>query len=295
MGKLPSCLTPDCLAKVQQLNDEHAVKAAVDANMHVGGTTVDAVQAAVAKVHEFIDRGAGDRKRAADIKKWRDAMRKYEGEISSLPAELQNAEKHYLSLAGWTWPGRPDQKFTGDSAYRNKKYYDYLQAARKQKEVSLVEGDAAVQRLDVLLDGYRTGLIYASKMHDLYEIRARENAELREALRVARSRALTNDRRVFYEDIERESLVSWRRLIYVVVYCSFVVYFCLGDGGVTIKTMRSDGFHRTKVFWTSMGLSLVYLSMPLWLDAVIQAGFRAWWWLRYARANKAPRDVYSSL
>lgn len=295
MGKLPSCITPECLAKVQKLNDDHAVKAAVDANMHVGGTTIDAVQAAVAKVHEFVEKGAGDRKKAAEIQKWRAAMREYEGEITKLPTELANAEKHYLSLAGWTWPGLPDQKFIGDAAYTNKKYYDYLQAAQKQKDAAVVEGDASVQHLDVLIDSYRAALVYASKMHDLADVRAREHADLRKSLDAARTDAMTNDRRVFYENAERRNLAWWRTATYVVMYVSFAAYFFLGDLGITTKTLQTEGFYRSRSFWTGAVLSLLYLSTPLWLNRAVIAMFRAWEWIRYVRQNEAPRDAYAHL
>ena len=295
MGKLPPCLTPECLAKLQQLNDDHEAKISVENNLHHAGTTIDAVHDTMAKVHEFIEKGAGERKKQAEIQKWRNDMRKYEEDITSLPAELENAEKHYLSLAGWTWPGRPDQKYLGDSAYRNKKYYDYLQTEKKQKEVALAESDATIDRLNTLLDGYRTSLIYASKMHDLYDVRNQENADLRKALNMSRTTALTNARRVFYENIELRNLVASRCFVYFIMFASFILYFFLGDVGVTAKTLQTDGFYKSKSFHISAVLTTLYLTLPIWINSAVLLGFRIWRWLHYIRKNYLPENVYSSL
>ena len=73
MGKLPPCLTPECLAKLQQLNDDHEAKISVENNLHHAGTTIDAVHDTMAKVHEFIEKGAGEpsSKRRTSVKIWR--------------------------------------------------------------------------------------------------------------------------------------------------------------------------------------------------------------------------------
>ena len=73
----------------------------MEKNLDTAGTSIDALQATIAKANEYIAKGAGDRKKAADIQKWKNAMTKYKMEINQLPAEYKNAEKNYLSLAGW--------------------------------------------------------------------------------------------------------------------------------------------------------------------------------------------------
>ena len=295
MGKLPSCISPDCLKKIQTLNDDNEVKQAVVQNLDTAGTSIDALQATIAKANAYIAQGAGDRKKAADIQKWKDAMTKYQTEMKELPNEYKNAEKNYLSLAGWQWPGKPDQAFTGDAAYQNKMFYDYLQEAEKKKGVALVESAAVMERLHTLVNSYRSGLIYANKMDDLLQIRENENENLRKAMDEMRDITLTNDRRVYYEDKERDGLSYNRYIIYYFFYGLFILYFLLGSKGFTLKTLRTQGFYKERAFWMIVILDILYLTLPLWVGWLVRSGFHAYNQIKYFSQNKAPRDVYSNL
>ena len=97
----------------QQQQDE-INKFLVEQNLSAGGSTIDALQETVKNANLYIQQGAGDRKKKADIAKWKSDMNKYKNEINTLPTSYANAEKNYLSLAGWSWPNHPDQKFTGE-------------------------------------------------------------------------------------------------------------------------------------------------------------------------------------
>lgn len=295
MGKLPSCVSPDCFKKIKDLNSHNEVKQAVEQNMGSAGTTIDALQATIAKANQYIQQGAGDRKKAADIQKWKDAMTKYKGQMQQLPDEYKDAEKHYLSLAGWTWPGQPDQKFSGDAAYQNKSFYDYLQEADKRKAAALIESQAIMQRLHTLVDSYRSGLIYANKMDDLLQIRENENENLRKAMEEMRDITLTNDRRVFYEDKERDSLGYSRYVLYYFFFGMFVLYFIFGSGGLTMKTLRTENFYKNWVFWVFVVISILYLALPWWVNWLVRSLFRLYHQIKYFTQNKAPRDVYTSL
>lgn len=295
MGKLPSCISPDCLKKIQSLNEDNEVKKAVDKNLDTAGTSIDALQATIAKANEYIAKGAGDRKKAADIQKWKNAMTKYKMEMNQLPAEYKNAERNYLSLAGWQWPGKPDQAFTGDAAYQNKMFYDYLQEAEKKKGTALAESAVIIEKLHTLVNSYRSGLIYASKMDDLLQIRENENENLRKAINEMRDITLTNDRRVYYEDKERDSLSYNRYIIYYFLYGLFVLYFLFGSKGLTLKTLTTQGFYKERAFWMIVILDIMYLTLPLWVNWLVRSGFRMYNQIKYFSHNKAPRDVYSSI
>lgn len=295
MGKLPSCISPDCLKKIQSLNEDNEVKKVVENNLDTAGTSIDALQATIAKANEYIAKGAGDRKKAADIQKWKNAMTKYKMEMNQLPAEYKNAEKNYLSLAGWQWPGKPDQAFTGDAAYQNKMFYDYLQEAEKKKGTALAESAVIIEKLHTLVNSYRSGLIYASKMDDLLQIRENENENLRKAINEMRDITLTNDRRVYYEDKERDSLSYNRYIIYYFLYGLFVLYFLFGSKGLTLKTLTTQGFYKERAFWMIVILDIMYLTLPLWVNWLVRSGFRIYNQIKYFSHNKAPRDVYSSI
>jgi hypothetical protein len=295
MGKLPSCISPDCLKKIQSLNEDNEVKKVVEKNLDTAGTSIDALQATIAKANEYIAKGAGDRKKAADIQKWKNAMTKYKMEMNQLPAEYKNAEKNYLSLAGWQWPGKPDQAFTGDAAYQNKMFYDYLQEAEKKKGTALAESAVIREKLHTLVNSYRSGLIYASKMDDLLQIRENENENLRKAINEMRDITLTNDRRVYYEDKERDSLSYNRYIIYYFLYGLFVLYFLFGSKGLTLKTLTTQGFYKERAFWMIVILDIMYLTLPLWVNWLVRSGFRIYNQIKYFSHNKAPRDVYSSI
>ena len=295
MGKLPSCISPECLKKIQNLNDDNEVKKAVDQNLDTAGTSIDALQATIAKANEYIAQGAGDRKKTADIQKWKNAMTKYKTEMKELPDEYKNAEKNYLSLAGWQWPGKPDQTFTGDSAYQNKMFYDYLQEAEKKKGVALVESAAVMKKLHTLVNSYRSGLIYADKMDDLLQIRENENENLHKAMDEMRDITLTNDRRVYYEDKERDSLSYNRYIIYYFLYGLFILYFLIGNKGFTLRTLRTQEFYKERAFWMIVILDILYLTLPLWVNWLVRTGFRVYNNIKYLSHNKVPRNVYSSL
>ena len=295
MGKLPSCISPDCLKKIQSLNEDNEVKKAVEQNLDTAGTSIDALQATIAKANEYIAKGAGDRKKAADIQKWKNAMTKYKMEMNQLPTEYKNAEKNYLSLAGWQWPGKPDQAFTGDAAYQNKMFYDYLQEAEKKKGKALAESAVIIEKLHTLVNSYRSGLIYASKMDDLLQIRENENENLRKAINEMRDITLTNDRRVYYEDKERDRLSYNRYIIYYFLYGLFVLYFLFGSKGLTLKTLTTQGFYKERAFWMIVILDIMYLTLPLWVNWLVRSGFRIYNQIKYFSHNKAPRDVYSSI
>ena len=295
MGKLPSCISPECLKKIQKLNDDNEVKQAVDQNLDTAGTSIDALHATIANANKYIAQGAGDRKKEADIQKWKDAMMKYQKEMKELPDEYKNAEKNYLSLAGWQWPGKPDQAFTGDAAYQNKMFYDYLQEAEKKKGVALGESAVVMEKLHTLVNSYRSGLIYANKMDDLLQIRENENENLRKAMDEMRDITLTNDRRVYYEDKERESLSYNRYVIYYFFYGLFILYFLLGSKGFTLETLRTQGFYKERMFWMIVVLDIVYLMLPLCVDWLVRSGFRVYNQVKYFSHNRAPQDVYSNL
>jgi hypothetical protein len=267
----------------------------VEKNLDTAGTSIDALQATIAKANEYIAKGAGDRKKAADIQKWKNAMTKYKMEMNQLPTEYKNAEKSYLSLAGWQWPGKPDQAFTGDAAYQNKMFYDYLQEAEKKKGTALAESAVIIEKLHTLVNSYRSGLIYASKMDDLLQIRENENKNLRKAINEMRDITLTNDRRVYYEDKERDSLSYNRYIIYYFLYGLFILYFLFGSKGLTLKTLTTQGFYKERAFWMIVILDIMYLTLPLWVNWLVRSGFRIYNQIKYFSHNKAPRDVYSSI
>lgn len=292
MGKLSQCISPECL---KNLNDNNEVKQAVDQNLDTAGTSIDALQATIANANAYIAQGAGPRKKAADIQKWKDAMTKYKTEMKELPGEYKNAEKNYLSLAGWQWPGKQDQAFTGDAAYQNKMLYDYLQEAEKKKSVAMLDSSAVMKKLHTLVDSYRSGLIYANKMDDLLQIRENENDNLHKAMDEMRDITLTNDRRVYYEDKERDSLSYNRYIIYYFFYGLFILYFLFGSKGFTLNTLQTQGFYKERVFWMIVVFDIIYLTLPLWNSWFVRFGFRVYNQIKYFSHNKAPRNVYSNL
>lgn len=295
MGKLPSCISPDCLNKINNLNADNEVKQAVENNLDTAGTSIDALQATISKANKYIAQGAGSRKKAADIQKWKDAMTKYQTEMKQLPNEYKNAEKNYLSLAGWQWPGKPDQAFTGDAAYQNKMFYDYLQEAEKKKDMALFESTNVMKKLHTLVDSYRSGLIYANKMDDLLQIRENENKNLSKAIDEMRDITLTNDRRVYYEDKERDTLLYNRYIIYYFFYGLFILYFLFGNKGFTLNILQTQGFYKERTFWMIIVLDIVYLTLPFWTNWLVRSGFRIYNQIKYMFHNKAPRNVYSNI
>ena len=222
-------------------------------------------------------------------------MMKYKSEMKQLPGEYKNAEKNYLSLAGWKWPGKPDQKFMGDAAYKNKMFYDYLQEAEKKKDTALAESATVMKKLHTLVDSYRSGLIYASKMDDLLQIRENENKNLHKAMDEMRNITLTNDRRVYYEDKERDNLAFNRYILYYFIYGLFVLYFLFGSKGFTLKTLRSQEFYKERTFWMIVVFDILYLTMPLWVNWLVRSVFHMYNQIKYFFHNKAPRNVYTSL
>jgi len=291
MGKLPSCISPECLKKIQSLNSENEVKQAVEQNMSSAGTTIDALQATVAQAQQYIKEGAGERKRQAEIKAWDASRNRIKAEMKDLPGEYQDAEKHYLSLVGWTWPDSfPEQKFIGDAAYKNKMYYDYKQEAEKKKVEALLENEKVMEELQTLVNNYKSALIYAAKMDDLLEIRENENKNLSKALEEMRNVTLTNDRRVYYEGIERESISYNRYILYFFFYGIFIFTFIFGKNPL----MGEYGF-KTPMFWLIVVLELLFLTFPFWVDWLVRQLFRLYGQIRYFFNNKAPRDVYTSL
>ena len=290
MGAPPACLKTSCLKKIQSLNNDNAVKQAVEQNMSSAGTTIDALQATVAHAQQYIKEGAGDRKRNAEIKAWDTSMNRIKSEIKVLPREYQNAEKHYLSLAGWTWPGEPNQKFTGDAAYNNKRYYDFLQEAENKKAASLLKNDSVMKELQTLVNSYRSGLIYSAKMEDLLEIRENENKNLNEALDEMRNVTLTNDRRVYYEDKERGNLSYSRYILYYFFYGIYIFTFIFGK-----NPLLGEYNFKTAMFWLIVGLELLFLSFPFWVNWLVRHLFRLYKQVQYMFNNKAPRNVYTSL
>jgi hypothetical protein len=287
MGKMPSCISPECIKTINMDND---VKRAVDENLNTAGTSIDALHATIAKANEYIQQGAGDRKKKADIQKWKDAMTKYKAEMKQLPSEYKDAEKHYISLAGWAWPGQPEQTFSGDAAYNNKMFYDYLQTADKKKITALAENKIITQRLHTLVDSYRTGLVYANKMEDLLHIRENENDNLHNAMKEMRNATLTNDRRVFYEDKERHRLAYNRYILYYFLYGFFIMYFVFGSNGLTMKTLRTQGFYKEQTFWWMAIFDIAYLTLPIWVDWFVRMCFRIY--IGYFTHNIAPRKYH---
>ena len=278
----------------QQQQDE-INKFLVEQNLSAGGSTIDALQETVKNANLYIQQGAGDRKKKADIAKWKSDMNKYKNEINTLPTSYANAEKNYLSLAGWSWPNHPDQKFTGEAAYKNKMLYDYLQEAKKKSAAALNESQSIIQELYTLVDNYRSALIYSDNMDDLLSIRENENSNLIKATQEMKDITFTNDRRVFYEDKERENLSYNRYILYYFLFGIFIFYFIFGTKGLTIQSLRTQNFYKSKSFWIHTLLDILYLTIPLWVDIFVRYIFYLYKLIQYLMQNKAPRNVYTSL
>lgn len=295
MANLPPCISPECLKKINQLNNDNEVKKAVDQHLRSQGNVMDNIKDTLARTNNFIADRANQIKKKTDIEKYKAEIVKLKAKMTALPGEYQTAEKNYLNLTGWSWPNKPEQKYTGDAAYQNKKFYDYLQEANKKKTLALQENKTVMDRLHTLVDSYKTGLIYSNKMNDLLQIKENEYVNIKKAMSEMRDVTLTNDRRVFYEDKERESLLYNRYILFYFLYGIFVLYFILGNKGLTIKTLRTEGFYKNKSFWMIVCYDIIYLTIPLWINYFVIAIFRIYNQIKYMFHNKAPRNVYSSL
>ena len=288
MGKLPSCISPDCLTKIHELNSENEVKKAVDQNMHTTGTTVDAVHKTLEHARQYIKNGAGKNKRIL-ANNWDTSMNIYKQEMQSLPDKYKYAEQKYLSLAGWKNPTN-GQTYIGPQAYKNKMYYDYLQIAENKKEVAQLENDAIINELKTLVKSYRSGLIYYGKMEDLLKIRQNENTNLQKALQEMRNVTLTNDRRVYYEDKERNSISYNRYILYYFFFGIYIFSFIFGK-----NPLMGEYTYKMPMFWLIVVLELLFVTFPFWVDWLVRQIFNVYRQIQYVFNNKAPRDVYTNM
>ena len=293
---LPPCVSPACLDKIQAQNDDNEVKKAVEKHMSSSGTSLDALQAAVEKAEQMIKAGAGKRKNQAEIDKWRKKLNTYKSDLQKLPGEIVDADKHYLRLVGWSWPGDPDKKYMGDAAYKNKMLHQYLDEASKKKTAVLMEAAALTKELDTLITNYKSALTYSTKMDDLLEIKQNENKNLHKALKEMQNTTLTNDRRVVYEEKERHSLSTTRQVLYYFYYGLYVLYFIFSSHlGITYTGLTSGGILNNPRFWGYFTADIIYLTLPFWIDWVVRRMFSLYRNVKYLFNNKAPRNVYTSL
>ena len=74
-----------------------------------------------------------------------------------------------------------------------------------------------------------------------------------------------------------------------------IFYFIFGTKGLTIQSLRTQNFYKSKSFWIHTLLDILYLTIPLWVDIFVRYIFYLYKQIQYLMQNKAPRNVYTSL
>lgn len=216
--------------------------------------------------------------------------------------KLQKDQDAYYKLIGWNWPpkdikdlSRVPNKYCGgtntsDKANVCRKYHDYLVSADIDKTNALKLIQNTVDKLTALVNSYKSALIYSKKMTELLDVRLNEHRGLEKALADLHDSTITNDRRIYYEENERENLLDNRHILYFFYYGIFIFLFIFGNNPLFGKYN-----YRQPRFWFIICVNLFYLTFPYWVDYLVQKLY----WLsnlfQYIFKKNVPHDVYTNI
>ena len=196
-----------------------------------------------------------------------------EKNLEQAPMKYKLAEKKYFSSVG------------DPAAYKDALKTKYAETANKIKGESLERHNEIMRQLNTLVKDYEAESIYAKRMYDLLEIKKEENKELNLRLQQDTSITSTNDRKVVYEEYEREKIISSRKIVLYIYYLLLVLYFVMGG------FFRKSEYKKVSI-WI---LLLLYGTLPYFINRISSGIMNIYKQLQYIRENKLPKNVYTDI
>jgi hypothetical protein len=198
---------------------------------------------------------------------------KAEKNFEEAPVKYRVAEKKYFT------------SLDDPAAYKNALRTKYDETAKKIKAESLERHNEIMRQLNTLVKDYEAEHIYAKRMYDLLAIKKEENKELHLRLQQDTAATSTNDRKVVYEEYEREKIISSRKIVLYIYYLLLVLYLVMGG------FIRKSEYKKVKV-WV---LLLLYGTLPYFINRISSGIMNIYKQLQYIRENKLPKNVYTDI
>jgi hypothetical protein len=181
------------------------------------------------------------RKRKADNykKKWELAKKNYE----QAPEEIKQAEKNYYVYD------------KGYSAYEDMLYDRYTKSASEFKEKSLIKHTELDDELNNLINNYESGSLYLSRMNQLMSIKLKENDKFKRDIDKYIGFTQTSGRKVVYEDRQRDTLSTYRKIILFIYFLMVTIYIVFGTF-IPSKEYKN---------WKTLLVLILYIIFPFFI------------------------------
>ena len=193
--------------------------------------------------------------------------------LHDAPENVTDAEKKYYVFT------------KGKKGYQEMLFKRYTRKAQELKANALDKHSELMKQLYALNDDYAAETQYGYRMAELLKIREQENHELKQVIENEIAATETNDRKVVYEDYERDWLYSVRKGEILLYYLLIIFYLILGD-------FIPAGRYKSVRDWIIL---ICVIVLPLLIQRISRLIFAIKDKLDYILENKAPKNVFVNM
>ena len=273
---MSDCGIDDVMKKIKsKYSDEQMKQAAATFSQQqasMSGMTPEQMQGTVAKLNDLLTCGPAcqnNRKTQDLYGKWQAA--KYEEK--NAPNNTAQAEKNY-----WLFS-------QGPLAYNNMLLKRYGNEAKNNLKTSTAKHEEFTRKLEVLINDYTAETKAKARLQELLKVRLDENEALKKAIDDDERQVATNDRRVVYEEQQRDWLHDvGKGLTYL--YVIIVLVF-----------LYTGPFFQESLYATLKGwlVPLAFIIFPFSVYYIARFIVYLYQEVQWFYRNKAPRNVFINI
>jgi hypothetical protein len=199
--------------------------------------------------------------------KWELAKKQF----SEGPEQIERTEKNYYIYD------------KGYPAYKDMLYDRYSKTAEEFKDSSNKKYTKTNEELTDMIYNYDTSTTYLSRMNELLLVNMKANEHLKREIDNYINYTQTNGRKVIYEDRERDSLTTIRKIILFFYYSILIYYIVFG------KFIPNKEYEQTRI----LICIFIYIIFPFYiLDNVVKLMFSL---VNYIKSWELKKNVYKNL
>ena len=173
----------------------------------------------------------------------------------------------------------------GSDAIYKREMAELLKQINTQISADQSNFNMNVDTVQALINYYKISTSQTAKLQDLLIIKQTENKNFKKAFDEMSHATLTNDRKVIYEEQQRDFMDTLRFTLTIFYYLILVIYILFGD---FVSNLR----YKSVKTWFIL---ILYVVFPFILNTIVI--WTEWIYNKivYILFNKAPRNVYTNL
>lgn len=208
-------------------------------------------------------------------------LQKAKNALRDAPSRLEQAERAYLALAGWSRPGS-DKREYGDQAYADLLFARETDSIKSEQKQEMENAKRRIKNISAVLDGCESSQLYAENAESMLQGLSRENSILENREKRLKREGDVAQRRFWYESHATENARWWLKAAKIVYYFVLVVV-------LVASPVHRGNWYRSPLAWVRI---LVLLIAPYFVEGLVGRARSAYARLYYAIHPHLPKDTY---